>query len=213
MILSFIHLAGILYREGTAALCIVSGAEHHHIGLYLFVAFGAYSGWCYLRYFQLRCADGADRAGSEGVDVEGGATGGVQMRGDSSEEFAFAAQFPVFLQPILRRLTDPCHALFCAGTTTTLPHATSVGRRGRARGAATGSARHPGIGGPMSPPPTGGAMEDTAAERRKQLASRGARLLAERMARASATQTAGSGTPDAPPAAVDEKDPTPGEGH
>eukprot|EP00854_Cymbomonas_tetramitiformis_P003588 gene3588-4516_t len=41
-----------LYVTATLLLCISSDAEHHHIGLYLFVIFGAYFGWLYLRFFQ-----------------------------------------------------------------------------------------------------------------------------------------------------------------
>ena len=57
------------------------------------MAFGAYAGWAYLRYFQSH--------------------GDERPKGDASEDFAFAAQFPSPLQPLVRRLTDPCHALFC----------------------------------------------------------------------------------------------------
>ena len=199
------HLPGI-YCTATAALCIVSGAEHHHIGLYLFVAFGAYTGWCYLRYFQSRSIRLGD---DDEDDVEGGGGGGGSVgvgRGDDSEEFAFAAQFPVFLQPVCRRLTDPCYALFCAPpasamsakTATMTSMATTVGgrsaghinkrtgqRRGNLQVGATTHSLSSSSSSPMDPP--GAAEEENSlTERRKELASRGAKLLEERMARVGA---------------------------
>lgn len=50
----------------------MSGGQHHHIGLYVFVLAGAYAGWLYLRYFQVT---------PSGV-------------GDRSPEFAFHMLFP-----------------------------------------------------------------------------------------------------------------------
>lgn len=178
------HLPGI-YCTSTALLCVVSGAEHHHIGLYLFVAFGAYSGWCYLRYFQSRARGGVGGGGG-GDDVEVAADGAdtSAWRGDDSEEFAFAAQFPLFLQPVLRRLTDPCHALFCSPLSSGKPlshhqhhrHRHHLLHRQHGGGrAATDSA--------TDAPRSGGAAAGEETDRRKELASRGARLLEERMAR------------------------------
>ena len=37
----------------TLLWCIMSGGQHHHIGLYVFVLAGSYAGWLYLRYFQV----------------------------------------------------------------------------------------------------------------------------------------------------------------
>ena len=99
------HLPGA-YCVATAALSIASGAKHHHVGLWLFAAYGAYAGWVYLRYYQVRFVDTS--AGGGGVDVE-------VVRGDDREEFEFAAQFPAAFAPALRAATDPCHAMCCAG--------------------------------------------------------------------------------------------------
>ena len=45
------------YCAGTAALSLANGAKHHHIGLWLFVVYGAYVGWVYLRHFQRTVED------------------------------------------------------------------------------------------------------------------------------------------------------------
>ncbi|GHP08448.1 hypothetical protein PPROV_000718700 [Pycnococcus provasolii] len=70
-----------LYGCATLLLCLLHGAQYHHIGLSLFVAFGTFGGWAYLRYFQ-------------------------QLNnlppGDASDEFAFSTLFP----PPLDRFVD-----------------------------------------------------------------------------------------------------------
>lgn len=153
---------------------------------------------------------------------DGGAAGAGKAhaadvrRGDDSEEFAFAAQFPVFLQPVLRRLTDPCHALFCAPPASA---GSGSGSRGFGRGN-VGARRyhyhqhHHGAFGsegphsaPMDPPGgvgAGAAEEETVKERRKELASRGARLLEERMARGAAAAAAAADAAAAAAAAQQE---------
>lgn len=75
-----------IYVAVTLIICLANGALHHHIGLYLFVLFGTYWAWAYLRWFK------AVGAGS------GGGAGGAaaaQLRGDPREEFSFASLFPV----------------------------------------------------------------------------------------------------------------------
>jgi len=84
------HFLG-LYVLGTLLWCIVSGGQHHHIGLYLFVLFGVYIGWMYLRYFQVT---------PSGV-------------GDPSAEFAFETLFPEPMQPVMMRLGAAMYTVFC----------------------------------------------------------------------------------------------------
>ena len=74
------HFLGI-YVVSTLVWCILSGGQHHHIGLYLFVLAGTFAGWLYLRYFQVT---------PSGV-------------GDKSPEFAFEMLFPEQLRCALRR--------------------------------------------------------------------------------------------------------------
>jgi membrane associated rhomboid family serine protease len=100
------HLPGA-YCAGTAALSLANGAKHHHIGLWLFVVYGAYVGWVYLRYFQRTVED---------LSRGGGGVGARVRVGDDREEFEFAAQFPSWCQGGVRALTNPCHAAFCGGT-------------------------------------------------------------------------------------------------
>lgn len=157
------HLFGT-YIIGCAFLCILSGAEHHHIGLYLFVIYGSYTGWVYLRYFQVH----GDR------------------KGDNSEDFGFAELFPSPLRPVIRRLTDPCHTVFCTPPT---GNATQQGRRRRPGGV---SAAHGAPAADVEAPRLtdmtgdGGGAEGTQGgdtDKRRERAARGARLLEERMAR------------------------------
>ena len=82
------HLIGA-YLCFTAAYAFMSGGEHHHIGLYLFDVWGAYSAWVYLRFFQPH---------------------GTGARGDSSADFAFAALFPPAARPVVARVAAPIGA-------------------------------------------------------------------------------------------------------
>jgi len=63
------HLPGA-YLVAAGVWSVANGAKHHHIGLWLFAAYGALAGWCYLRYFQRvrrsRRGDAANRARSSG---------------------------------------------------------------------------------------------------------------------------------------------------
>ena len=160
------HLPGA-YCVATAALSIASGAKHHHVGLWLFAAYGAYAGWVYLRYYQVRFVDTS--AGGGGVDVE-------VVRGDDREEFEFAAQFPAAFAPALRAATDPCHAMCCAGrlrAERSANAAVATNVRGERRAVApTATVAETGQRGEES------GEEDA---RRRELASRGAKLLEERM--------------------------------
>ena len=174
------HLPGA-YCVATAVLSIASGAKHHHIGLWLFAAYGAYAGWVYLRYYQVRFVDKS--AGGGGVDVEA-------VRGDDREEFEFAAQFPAAFAPALRAVTDPCHATFCAG------------RRGAERSAAAAAAAATNVRGEeRTVAPTAAVVESEPrgdesgeeSERRRELASRGAKLLEERMREAKFTKGRATG--------------------
>lgn len=82
------HLIGA-YLCFTAAYAFMSGGKHHHIGLYLFDVWGAYSAWVYLRFFQPH---------------------GTGPRGDSSADFAFAALFPPAARPVVARVSAPIGA-------------------------------------------------------------------------------------------------------
>ena len=165
------HLPGA-YCVATAALSIASGAKHHHVGLWLFAAYGAYAGWVYLRYYQVRVVDTS--AGGGGVDVEA-------VRGDDREEFEFAAQ-----PAALRRLARGDGSL----------------SRGFLRGSSTRRAererrRHDDVRGERAVAPTATVAEDGTAgggvgeedARRRELASRGAKLLEERMREAAGGPT------------------------
>ena len=88
--LRYKHLIG-LYLSMTALYAFMNGEEHHHIGLFLFDVYGAYSAWVYLRFFQPHPSKGA--------------------RGDDSPDFAFAAFFPSSIRPVIARLTAPCGAV------------------------------------------------------------------------------------------------------
>ena len=82
------HLIGA-YLCFTAAYAFMSGGKHHHVGLYLFDLWGAYSAWVYLRFFQPH---------------------GTGPRGDSSPDFAFAALFPPAARPVVARVSAPIGA-------------------------------------------------------------------------------------------------------
>jgi hypothetical protein len=155
-----------LYCAGAAALCVFSGAEHHHIGLYLFVLYGAFFGWAYLRYFQpLRRRDAN---GNEIVQI-----------GDDRREMSFAAQFPEFLEPLVARATDPLHGVFF----------------GERRGVQRGSSGGGGDGHAGASSLTGVMIDDDDAaaaaeeeeiseeerERKRELAAKGAAMLEARL--------------------------------
>jgi hypothetical protein len=90
-------------------LALLNGAEHHHIGLFLFVLFGAYSGWLYLRFFQTV----SHAAGSTSHPGGAGASSVVLM-GDPRDEFSFAALWPGPLQIVVENVCSaPCYALCC----------------------------------------------------------------------------------------------------
>lgn len=82
------HLIGT-YLSFTALYAFMSGGRHHHIGLYLFDVWGAYSAWLYLRFFQPH---------------------GSGLRGDDSPDFAFAALFPPAARPVIARVSAPMRA-------------------------------------------------------------------------------------------------------
>lgn len=82
------HLIGA-YLCFTAAYAFMSGGAHHHVGLYLFDIWGAYSAWVYLRFFQPH---------------------GSGARGDDSDDFAFAALFPPAARPVIARVSAPIGA-------------------------------------------------------------------------------------------------------
>lgn len=82
------HLIGA-YLCFTAAYAFMSGGRHHHVGLFLFDIWGAYSAWVYLRFFQPH---------------------GSGVRGDDSADFAFTALFPPAARPVIARVSAPVGA-------------------------------------------------------------------------------------------------------
>jgi len=160
------HLPGA-YLVAAGVVSLASGAKHHHLGLWLFAAYGAFAGWCYLRYFQRVARDRAnDDEDSSRLDAES-----VLVFGDDREEFEFAAQFPDACAPAIRVLTDPIHALLCGGK-----RAPSARFPGGARGGPRDTLLE------ADAEAAGGREESTeAAEKRRARADRGARLLEEKM--------------------------------
>jgi membrane associated rhomboid family serine protease len=156
------HLPGA-YLVAAGALSVANGAKHHHIGLWLFAAYGALAGWCYLRYFQRVQRRKEGSAGAED-DCE-------VAYGDDREEFEFAAQFPETCAPVVRFVTDPIHALVFGGK----PRYVEL---------ATESAA------PTTAPAASADEAESAAEAdaRRARAARGARLLEEKLKSANASE-------------------------
>jgi membrane associated rhomboid family serine protease len=153
------HLPGA-YLVAAGALSVANGAKHHHIGLWLFAAYGALAGWCYLRYFQRVQRRKEGGAGAEDA--------GEVAYGDDREEFEFAAQFPDACAPAVRAVTDPIHALVFGGK----PRYVAL-----AAAAPTGAAAN-------ADEPESAAEADA----RRARAARGARLLEEKLKSASASE-------------------------
>jgi hypothetical protein len=151
------------------ALAALSGAEHHHVGLFLFVLYGAHVSWLYLRFFQ----PVASAAGATGVG-----TASAGMAGDPRPEFSFAALWPTPLQPCIENVCSaPCFALCCmtrgsGGAPAMMlgPGASSSGS-GVYRGGSGGDGVN---GGP-------GSAGCVARARQEVLAQRGSALLDQRL--------------------------------
>ena len=134
------HLPG-LYCAGVLAFCVLSGAKHHHVGLFLFSLYGAYASWAYLRWFQLHPARTAVGTGVARQMIKGAET---DRWGDDRHDFDFAEQFPSTMRPACRTATDPLHAIFCdptAGIARRFVPAEAVGARGGAGGTDAAAAR------------------------------------------------------------------------
>ena len=161
------HLPGA-YLVAAGVWSAANGAKHHHIGLWLFAAYGGFAGWCYLRYFQRVQRRGRGGAGAE--DAGGATADGAFAFGDDREEFEFAAQFPDACAPAVRFVTDPIHALVFGGKPryTTLAAAAPTER-------AAADADEP-------------AESASEAETRRARAARGARLLEEKLKSASGSE-------------------------
>ena len=151
------HLVG-LYLSLCLLLALSSGAEHHHIGLWLFTLFGAHSAWLYLRFFQpVSAACGGSAT----------ATAGAQgLCGDPREEFAFASLFPGPCQPAIQRLSAPLYRLFCVP-----PPLEQTSLAASLHAAAARSALPPGWEAQQPPPE----------QRLRELGARGLRMLQQRM--------------------------------
>jgi hypothetical protein len=147
------HLVGLYL--GAAGLCAASsGAEHHHIGLYLFAAYGAHASWVYLRFFQPVAA------------AVGAGPGRDALCGDPREEFSFAALWPPPCQPLVARVTAPLYRIFCVPPSADALAAAAAAHEAAARAAA----------------PAEGRPSSAALGRLEELGARGLRLLQQRMA-------------------------------
>ena len=169
-----------LYTFTCLCLALLNGAEHHHIGLFLFVLFGAYSGWLYLRFFQTV----SHAAGSTSHP-----SGGVVLMGDPRDEFSFAALWPGPLQIVVENVCSaPCYSLCCTQ------------RRGEAASRGGGGVAIPRLSAVEVYRATvdlvnnaGGAIGDAAPSRDGLLAQRGSALLEQRMAQMSLSLAEGVG--------------------
>ena len=165
------HLPGA-YLVAAGVWSVANGAKHHHIGLWLFAAYGAFAGWCYLRYFQKvrRRNRGGSRAGAE--DAGGaGADDEAFAFGDDREEFEFAAQFPDACAPAVHFVTDPIHALIFGGK----PRYVELAARSPPTERGAADADEP-------------AESASEADARRARAARGARLLEEKLKSAGASE-------------------------
>ena len=161
------HLPGA-YLVAAGVWSVANGAKHHHIGLWLFAAYGALAGWCYLRYFQrVRRSRRGDAAAAGEAGGARPSDGDDVAFGDDREEFEFAAQFPDACAPAVRFVTDPIHALVFGGK----PRGWSA----LAAAPPTRSAES------AEEPPTENAESAAETEARRARAARGARLLEERL--------------------------------
>ena len=82
-----------LYLVSAAVLTVASGAKHHHMGMCLFVVYGTWFAWIYLRFYQRRAAD--------------------LEAGDQSEEMSFEAFWPEPCQPLCANLGSVCFRWCC----------------------------------------------------------------------------------------------------
>ena len=165
------HLPGA-YLFVAGVWSVANGAKHHHIGLWLFAAYGALAGWCYLRYFQ------RVRRSRRGDGAAAGEAGGARPSdgddvafGDDREEFEFAAQFPDACAPAVRFVTDPIHALVFGGKPRGVSSENTLAAAPPTRSAARSADQ----------PPTENAETAAEADARRARAARGARLLEERL--------------------------------
>ena len=103
------HLPG-LYCAGVLAFCVLSGAKHHHVGLFLFpvarTRLGRTSGGS--------SSTGEDRGG-DGVARQMLRGAEVDRWGDDRHDFDFAEQFPSAMRPACGG-DRPLHAIFCDPT-------------------------------------------------------------------------------------------------
>ena len=175
-----------LYTLLCLCLALLSGAEHHHIGLFLFVLFGAYSGWLYLRFFQTV----SHAAGGTSAHP-----GGAVLSGDPREEFSFAALWPGPLQIVVENVCSaPCYALCC-----TQRRGESTAPRGGGVGSSPGFQRLSAVEvyratvDAVNNSGGGGAAGDAPPSREGLLAQRGSALLEQRLAAMSLSLTEGVG--------------------
>ena len=157
------HLPGA-YLVAAGVWSAANGAKHHHIGLWLFAAYGGFAGWCYLRYFQRvqRRKEGSVGGSEDDREV---------AYGDDREEFEFAAQFPDACAPAVHFVTDPIHALIFGGK----PRYVELAARSPPTERGAADADEP-------------AESASEAETRRARAARGARLLEEKLKSAGASE-------------------------
>ena len=165
------HLPGA-YLFAAGVWSVANGAKHHHIGLWLFAAYGALAGWCYLRYFQRVRRSGGDGAAAGEAGGARPSDGDDVAFGDDREEFEFAAQFPDACAPAVRFVTDPIHALVFGGKSRGVSSENTLAAAPPAFCEPARSADQP---------PTENAETAAEADARRARAARGARLLEERL--------------------------------
>lgn len=167
------HLPG-LYCAGVLAFCVLSGAKHHHVGLFLFSLYGAYAAWAYLRWFQLHPARTVVGTGVARQLVRGAE---VDRWGDDRHDFDFAEQFPSAVRPACVAATDPLHAIFCD------PTAGIARRFVPGGGGGVGDVEAPAA--PTQPP---APLDPKDAERKREMGEKGRKLLEERLAKKAAEE-------------------------
>ena len=116
---------------------VANGAKHHHIGLWLFAAYGALAAGATCGTSR-GCGEAAAATARRRARREARAppTATTSRSGDDREEFEFAAQFPDACAPAVRFVTDPTHALVFGGKPRGVSSETrSRRRRRRGRGA------------------------------------------------------------------------------
>uniref|UniRef100_A0A7R9U0D2 Uncharacterized protein n=1 Tax=Prasinoderma coloniale TaxID=156133 RepID=A0A7R9U0D2_9VIRI len=141
-----------LYLVSAAVLTVASGAKHHHMGMCLFVVYGTWFAWIYLRFYQRRAAD--------------------LEAGDQSEEMSFEAFWPEPCQPLCANLGSVCFKWCCVRPADVVARAQQRGGS-EAEAIAAAAARRD----PTLPP----AQQESERRKREAHTQRALKLLEERL--------------------------------